>query len=159
MQKKTLCGYTLLELMITLAVIALLASIAYPAYQDYVMRARRGDAKTALMSLQQAQEKFRASCIEYADTIVGDDYDGVNDSTCDTATPNYVVEHNRQSPDENYDLSISGANGTSYTLTATVRAGGAQVNDSNCKTLSIDQDGNKTSTDSADNASSGCWDR
>ncbi|WP_036301256.1 type IV pilin protein [Methylomarinum vadi] len=156
MQKKNQ-GFTLIELMIVVVVLTILATIAYPAYQDYVMRARRADAKAGLLALQQAQEKFRANCIEYADNIVADDNDGVNDSVCDTATPTYTVEHSTASPDNNYDLSISGADGANYTLTATYK--GVQTGDTNCKTLSIDQNGSKTSTDSDDNASTGCWER
>lgn len=57
--KKTL-GFTLIELMIVVAVIAILAAIAYPSYLDSVRKARRVDAKSALIDVAQMQETFFA---------------------------------------------------------------------------------------------------
>lgn len=155
MQQIKQVGFTLMELMITVAIIAILASIAYPAYQDSVTRARRADAKAALLSLQQAQEKFRANCIEYADNIVS-----AGNRECDTDTDTYSLEFSSTSPDDFYNLSISAANSTSYTITATAK--GAQAGDSECKIFSIDQDGNKSSKDGDNNVNDtsendNCW--
>ncbi len=142
-------GFTLIELMIAVVVIGILAAIAYPSYQDYIYRARRSDAKAGLLSLQQAQEKFRANCIEYADNIVT-----AGNRVCDTVTPTYSVEHSSTSPDGHYNLTTAGT-ATTYTLTATYT--GVQTGDTDCKTLSLDQAGNKTATDSTDTATTGCW--
>jgi type IV pilus assembly protein PilE len=51
-------GFTLMELMITVAIIGILASIAYPAYTDSVLKGRRAEGRTALMELMQQQERF-----------------------------------------------------------------------------------------------------
>ncbi len=51
-------GFTLLELMIVVAIVGILASIAYPAYQDSVMKGRRAEARTALLELMQQQERY-----------------------------------------------------------------------------------------------------
>jgi type IV pilus assembly protein PilE len=51
-------GFTLLELMIVVAVVGILASIAYPAYQDSVLKGRRAEARTALLELMQQQERY-----------------------------------------------------------------------------------------------------
>jgi type IV pilus assembly protein PilE len=51
-------GFTLIELMITVAIVAVLASIAYPAYTDSVLKGRRAQARTALMELMQQQERY-----------------------------------------------------------------------------------------------------
>lgn len=51
-------GFSLMELMITVAIIAILARIAYPSYQQYVLKSHRADAKTALLDLAARQERF-----------------------------------------------------------------------------------------------------
>lgn len=51
-------GFTLLELMIVVAIVGILASIAYPAYQDSVLKGRRAEARTALLELMQQQERY-----------------------------------------------------------------------------------------------------
>jgi type IV pilus assembly protein PilE len=51
-------GFTLIELMIAVAVVGILSAIAYPSYQDYVKKARRADAQTALLELVQFMERL-----------------------------------------------------------------------------------------------------
>lgn len=51
-------GFTLIELMITVAIIAILTVIAYPSYQKYVLKSHRSDAKTALLDLAARQERY-----------------------------------------------------------------------------------------------------
>lgn len=51
-------GFSLIELMITLAIIAILASLAYPSYQEHVAQGRRGEAMAALMEGAQALERY-----------------------------------------------------------------------------------------------------
>jgi type IV pilus assembly protein PilE len=59
-------GLTLIELLVTVAIVAILASIAIPAYTNYLLRARRADAKTALEQLRASQEMFRAERGSYS---------------------------------------------------------------------------------------------
>lgn len=51
-------GFTLIELMITVAIIAILSAVAFPAYTSYIQKGRRAEAKTALTDLLQQQERF-----------------------------------------------------------------------------------------------------
>lgn len=74
-------GVTLLELMIVVVIIGIMASIAYPAYQDFVNRAKRNEAKAMLLEIAQNQERFYLQNSTYgtlsqlgytADTITSD---------------------------------------------------------------------------------------
>ena len=59
-------GFTLIEMMITMGIIAVLASIATMSYTKYVLRANRADAKIALMQLSQRQERYFTENLRYA---------------------------------------------------------------------------------------------
>ena len=63
-------GFTLIELMITVAVVGILAAIAYPSYQDSVRKARRADAKSALLDAAQRQERFFTENNQYSVVLV-----------------------------------------------------------------------------------------
>ena len=126
-------GFTLIELMIVVAIIAILTAIAYPAYNKYVLRSRRSDAYAALNQWQAVMERCYAQYFSYAPTT----------ATC-PAVPT-------TSPERYYSVVASKVTATTYTLTAT--AVGAQAADTGCATLSLDQAGNKTST----GGSANCW--
>lgn len=87
MKKINVKGFTLIELMIVVVVIAVLAAIAIPAYQNYVERARRADAKSAILAVQLAQEKYRANNPTYG-TLV-------------------QIGADNESPDEFYAISVT----------------------------------------------------
>ena len=72
MKRSPIHGFTLIELMIVVAIVALLASIAYPSYKDSVLKGRRAEARTALSELMQQQERYMTQANAYlAFTNVG----------------------------------------------------------------------------------------
>ena len=91
-------GFTLIELMVTVAIIGILLAVALPAYSDYVTRSRTAEAFTALGGAQPAAEQFWSNSRSY----VG--FDGA--TSFPQATPNFTY-------------SLSNATASTYTITAT----------------------------------------
>ncbi|QOF77143.1 type IV pilin protein [Variovorax sp. 38R] len=67
-QARTSGGFTLIEVMITVAIVAILASIALPSYQQYVIRAKRSAAQAQMMDIANRQQQFLIANRSYADT-------------------------------------------------------------------------------------------
>jgi type IV pilus assembly protein PilE len=64
--QKQIRGFTLIELMIVIAIVAILASIAYPSYQNHVRKSNRVEGKALLMQIIQQQERFKTENLVYA---------------------------------------------------------------------------------------------
>jgi len=71
-------GFTLIELMITVAIIGVLAAVAYPSYSEYVAKSRRAEAQALLMQSAQWMERFYAENYSYSANTAGV---AVNDAT------------------------------------------------------------------------------
>lgn len=137
-------GFTLIELMIVIAILGILAAIAIPAYQDSVRKAKRADAQGALMGLANAMERYFTTNNTFLGAAAGG---------ADTGAP---AIFSTQVPVDGgtayYNLTISAATASSYTLTAT--ATGSQAGDTDCTTLTITNTGLRGAT-GAD--TSVCW--
>lgn len=116
-------GFTLIELMIALAVIAILAAIAYPSYQDSIRKGRRSEAFTEIARIQQAQEKHRANNPNYSSNV-GSAGLGLNSGG---VSASYSTTY--------YTFTLSAASATTYTVEAVAVAGKSQANDTNCQCL------------------------
>jgi len=123
-------AFTLIELMVTVAVVGILAGIAYPSYQDSVRTSRRADAKGALLGLANAMERHFTETNSYL---------GAGTTGGNTGSPTIF---SATSPVDGgtpyYNLTINAATAGSYTLNAAPT--GAQANDQ-CGTLSLTQTG------------------
>ncbi|MBV1889074.1 MAG: type IV pilin protein [Proteobacteria bacterium] len=131
---RSIRGFTLIELMIVLAIVALLASVGYPAYQESIQKSRRADAKIALVKAAASEERWFTTNNAY--------------------TSNASNVGGALSPEGFYDVTVI-ASTLAYALTVT--ANGAQLDDTDCRTFTITQTGLKSSTDSASAASTECW--
>lgn len=134
-----------MELMVVVAIIAVLASVAIPTYRQYLIRSQRSEAKIALLQLQTAQEKFYMQNNAFAD-----------DADVTTASPNGlglpgVTETGK------YDIRITayGVGGQSFTATASPRAGGGQADDTACANFTITDRG--TRGVSGPKGAQACW--
>jgi type IV pilus assembly protein PilE len=128
-------GVTLIELMVVVAIVALLATIAIPSYRSFLMRSHRAEAKSALLNLAAAQEKFYLQNNTYTEELADPPPDGLG-LTATTVNGHYTV-------------AITDGDVDSFAATAT--ATGGQAQDSHCATFTINQTGARSATNTD------CW--
>ena len=117
-------GFTLVELMVTVAIVAILLSIAVPSYAQFMKQSRRGEAESALMDIAQREQTYLLDQRAYATSLAA-----LNTTVSVDVTTFYTVTF------------ATGAAPPTFTITATPKAGTSQVGD---PTLTIDNTGAKT---------------
>lgn len=132
---KKICGFTLIELIISILVISILTITALSLYNNHVRRARRTIAIQTLLSIQLAQENYRSTNTQYG--TLAQVWGGVSST-----------------PGGYYTISISANSATGYTITA--QAAGTQTSDAqngtSCSTLTLTMaSGTETKSPAA------CW--
>ena len=103
-------GFTIIELMIVLVIVAILLTIAYPSYVQYVRKANRGDAQQLLMNWAVNQEIWRSNNTEYAgtDDIPAPTHDKFDFDVDNVSATTYTLEAVASTTDQLKDKSRDG---------------------------------------------------
>ena len=136
-------GLTLVELMVTVAVLVILAGLAYPMYTNLVLKSRRSEARVALSDLAMAEQRFF--------TVNGRFGSAAQLGTAYTDTIGEMTDRNADGTPDYYSLAVVSST-TSFSITAT--ATGRQADDGSCTAFTINQLGARSATGSG---ASKCW--
>lgn len=115
-------GFTLIELMIVVAVIGILSAIVYPSYTEYIRRGHRADARAGLLQAQQWLERAATATGQYPTAALPAALTWASDTS------------------KRYTIATTSATSTSYTLTATPKSPGPQASDK-CGTYTLSNTG------------------
>lgn len=147
--RRTERGFTLIELMIAIAVLGIVAAVALPSFMDSIRKGRRAEAFAALAALQQAQERWRANHASYTTDLSSA---GLNLPS--TTSGGY------------YAIAVDAADNTGYTATASAASGKSQAADGRCVRLRVRAAGGNLfygaaagSGDFDESAGNPCWRR
>lgn len=146
--RRQLTGFTLVELMIVITIVAVLAAIAIPSYQAQVRKGRRTDARSAVLDLASREERY---------------YSASNQYTTDPTLLGYPAGAFNSLPIGSgyYTVNVTQPTGVNSFLVSSVPvAGSTQVNDAQCQYFSVDNFGRQFSSDTGaggTDTSSDCW--
>ena len=125
MKARQRAGFSLIELMVAVAIVGILAAVAYPSYVNHIIRTNRSSAQSFLVALANKQEQYMMDAREYTSTV-----------TNLLTIPSEVQK--------NYNVTISlGTAPPTYTITATA-TGNQASSDAACTPLTLTKDGTKS---------------
>ncbi len=157
--KKSSFGLTLIELMVTIAVLAIIAAIGYPMYTAQVQKGRRVDARAGLMELAMAQERERAAWGGYSEpdtTITGITSDNNDPPPDGNSVFNDDLRRIGEQYGEFYSFKITAEPNNTFTIEATPVS--PQNADTTCAVYTINQAGQKTAKDDGNSDKTHlCW--
>jgi type IV pilus assembly protein PilE len=129
-------GFTLVELMIALTIIAVLAAIAVPMYSKQVQKSRRVDARTAVLDLAGREERYLSTSGSYTNVPANLGYTGAFPITVGSGYYQLTV----------IVPAVVAPNPPLYTVSATPIAGSSQLRDGACQYFSVDSTGRQFSS-------------
>lgn len=147
-------GFTLVELIVAMVILATLAAIAIPSYTSYVLKSHRTEAKSALLDAASLEERFFSTSNTYSVNPSDLGYGGV-------AVPFAVGSGYYNITNITVVPSVAptplAPGGTPATFSITATAVGQQASDTACATFSINSAGQQSATGTDPNASIDCW--
>jgi len=150
MRPRTVTGFTLIEAMIVVVIIAILAAVAFPSYQEQVRRGKRAEGKTALLKAAQLQERAFSDNNRYADNASAPSLQALFGAAC--PYPVFSAENCADATSAYTITVVLGAGNTSFVLTATPNG---THTDAACGNLTLDSSGVRGRTGAA--PMSTCW--
>lgn len=138
-------GFTLIELMMTVAIVGILAMVALPSYQSHIRKSRRTEAKSALLDLAGREERLFSTTNAYSNDLMVLGYSATSTTSMNVGNGYYQVI-------------MSAGVGPPPTFTIIATPVGGQVKDTTCASFKVLSTGVQSSVDSsAGDTTSTCW--